>query len=332
MLRFRNCSLFLEMAEGSSCLSRNQKPIIVCIVILLIITILLTCILVPLHFSYVDYDELAFQKDTLNNDVDESQVYDGGRYGWGITKRPLKFPGVFQRIAYRGNDLLVFADNGLEFRIEGDLWYHLNETNLSDIYGDMQRNYEPQFRDAAKSAIKNTATQFSAEDFFQNRELVSKTMLININTALRPLHMQIYSYKFILLQVGFPDITRNKFLQTAVQELENDRAILDRDVQLIETETQRQVALVEANITITVQRASAQAEVIIKSAEFQAFKINQNAIGEGLGILLNELNVTDSNSQQELFNLLGIRDNPTHVKLISGANMGSNLIINTQNQ
>ena len=76
-----------------------QKKVWVPVSVVLFIGVILTIALVPASFSYVEYDELALKKNTVSNKVDNSIVYENGRYFWGVSVEPLTFPSKYQLIS-----------------------------------------------------------------------------------------------------------------------------------------------------------------------------------------------------------------------------------------
>lgn len=185
--------------------------------VIVFIGLLLMCILLPLSFSYIDYYDIAFKKNTVTNDVIENKVYGVGRYLWSPSHTPFKFSSVYQRISYRGSDLLVFSKRGLEFQIEVDAYYKINQTNVIPIFKDFGQGYDERFRDAIKASIKNTAPLFTLEEYLTQREKITRVMHNDVNKNLHSLHIHIEPYKFTVLRINFPDAIKNKSLQTAVQ-------------------------------------------------------------------------------------------------------------------
>jgi len=291
------------------------------------IGVILVVILVPLSFSYVDYDELAFRRNTLSNFVDQDEVFHNGRYFWGLTSRPLTFPSIFQRFEYRGTDLEVFSAGGLAFMLDVDLYYRLNPSDLSNIFTDFGTEYDSRIRDEAIASIKNTATMFSVDDFVINRPQIVDRMFENLNRDLEQVHVQIEPEKLLLRRIIFPDNIRTIFLRTAVQDLENNRAILQRDVDLFNIETQQFVESIRANVTIVNQTATSLAQATVLNARAQADEIRQEAIGTGLDIFFTTLNFQDPTSRERIFELYSIIDSQNGARVIVGD--GLNVLINS---
>ena len=143
-------------------------------------------------------------------------------------------------------------------------------------------------------------------------------MFNEINTDLSEVHLQIDPHKFLLKRIDFPPNIKDKFLRTAVQDLENDKALLQQEVDLINKKTEQMIEEIQANITIVNQLASAQADAIIKTAEADASKIIQEATGDGINYLFEQLNVTNSLDRDKMFQILTILDNENDPKVLIG--------------
>ena len=317
--------------ELSSLLTRDfwlQKKVWVPASVLLIIGVILTVALVPPSFSYVGYNELAFKKNTISNKVDNSTVYENGRYFWGVSVEPLTFPSKYQLIAYKGNDLLIFSTIGTEFPIEVDVYWKFANENLAKIFGKFGKDYNKPFTDKIKASIKNTAPKFTVDQYIANRSYIAETMLNDINTDLSEVHLHINPHKFLLKRIDFPSNIKDKFLRTAVQALENAKALLQQEVELINKETEELIEEIQANITIVNQLAKAQADAIIKSAEADASKIIQEATGDGINYLFEQLNVTNPMDRDKMFQILTILDNENDPKVLIGE-LGALLTVST---
>jgi frataxin-like iron-binding protein CyaY len=276
----------------------------------------------------VDYNEIAFKKSTTDNRVDTSRSYHTGRYFWGLTTTAVRFPSVYQHISYRNNDLLVFSKQGLEFALECDVFYLLDESELPAIFSEFGLAFNSRLYDAVKASIKNTAPEFEVNDYLNNRTEIADIFLSNLNTDLEVLHVTVRPYKFLLQYLDFPDNLKQKFLSTAVQETNNQKALLQQQVDLIQKETDQLVEAIQANITIIAQNGTSTADVLIKNAQSLANNILLSATGQGLSFLFDELEMTNSTDRKKLFELMTLLDSQTNPRVIVG-DFGGNIIIGT---
>jgi len=314
------------------------------------IIILLLVILISLSINYVEWNQIAFKKNTVTNTVDRTEYYKNGRYFWSPSEEPLVFPSVYQNITYRGDDLMVAsggedenntASAGLEFGIECNIYYRLNASNLNDIFNDFGTAYHIQFEDTIKASIKNTAPEFTVDDYINNRQQISNRMLEEINNDIgEKLHIQIQPHHFILLDVIFPNRVLKKFEATVAKDLEIDKSILTRAVELYKKGTEELVSEIRAEITILNETteakatsivqtgtaiaeaikidAEAKARAIILNSEAESVRINEEALGSGVNRMMKLLNITTTETRIKLFQLFTIMDNPGSEKIIIG--------------
>ena len=313
------------------CCSVPALFIWICLSCCLVVGILLTVILIPLSFSYVEWNELALRKNSLTNKVDRSEVFANGRYFWGLTISPLIFPSTFQLISFRGQDLAVFAGAGdqnrsagagLEFFIEADIWYRLDRDLIPEIFNDFGTIYHDRLVDAIRASIKNTAPEFSVDDFVSRRPTIAHQMWLELNKDLTDLHLRIEEDKFLLNSIYFPNSLILKFQETVLKKLSIDQALLNRDVNLYQKGTEELVQAIEANITVIQQTGLAQAEAVVLEANATSVRIYQEALGIGLQQLVSSLNITDSKTRTKMFQLFTILDNPQAEKVIVGDDQG----------
>lgn len=59
-----------------------------------IVAATLILVLVPLSYSYVEWNQFALKRNTFTNQVDYNQVYGNGRYYWGLQVQPATFQSM----------------------------------------------------------------------------------------------------------------------------------------------------------------------------------------------------------------------------------------------
>jgi len=282
------------------------------------LALLLLVIMLPLSFTYVEFNEVAFKKSTIDNLVDTDNSYGAGRYFWGLSTTAVTFPSVYQRIDMRDGDLLIFSSAGSEFVIECDVYYRLALDRLPIIFREVGLNFHERFSGAVRASIKNTAPEFTVDDYIKNRTVIADRMFIKLREDLAALNQDIIPYKFLLLSFEFPPELRSKFLDTAVQEQLNKKAQFQQEVDLIQKSTEQLLEAVRANRTIIIQNGTATTDVLIKNAQADADKIRLEATGQGISDLFTTLSITDANDRKMLFDLLTILDIHSTPQLIIG--------------
>jgi len=284
-------------------------------------------ILILVSLNSVEWNELAFKKNTITNTVDRDQVYTYGRYFWGVSTEPLVFPREYRKITFRGNDLMVFAGSGqenntaaagLEFGIECDVYYRLTQENLKEIFNDFGTAYHDRFVDAIRASIKNTAPEFSVDNYVTERQKIAERIRSELNNDLENLHLTIDPHKFLLLQIKFPKTVLDKFQATVMKKLEIDKEILSRTVGLYQKGTEELVNQIRANISVINREATATAQAVVLEAEATSIKIHQEALGRGINQMMSRLNITNPETRSKVFQLYTIEDNTGSGRVLLG--------------
>jgi regulator of protease activity HflC (stomatin/prohibitin superfamily) len=225
---------------------------------------------------------------------------------------------VYQELSYRNGDLRVFSQGGLEFDLECDVFYRLEEENLPAIFKDYGLAFKDRLYDAVKASIKNTAPEYTVNDYLKNRTLIEDEFLTRLNADLESMHIDVKAHKFLLQYFDFPENLKQKFLSTAVQEQVNQKALLQQEVDLIQKGTDHLVEAIQANITIIAQNGTSTADVLVKNAQALANAIQLSATGKGLAYLFSELNMTDVGDRKKLFEFMSILDSVSKPRVIVG--------------
>jgi hypothetical protein len=123
--------------------------------ITLFVSLILLLVLLPLSFSYVEYDEYALKKHTVENTVETDSTYDVGRYYWGVDRTALPFSRHFQKVT---ETFSIFPTNGLEFDVDVVFWYRIQKENLGQLYKAFGTSFDSQVRNRANAKIKNVGT------------------------------------------------------------------------------------------------------------------------------------------------------------------------------
>lgn len=309
-------------------------------VIIGVILVVLIVVIVPLivtSLGDVEWDQFAFRKNTVTNLVDRSRVYTFGRHMWGPSTTSVVFPRYYQLIEFKGNDLQVFAGKGnntmdqnstttagLEFAIECSIWYRLNENNLADIFDSWGLTYHDRFVDAVRASLKNTAPEFSVDDYVERLREIETRLFQEVNKDLMDLKIQIEKGKLVLKRVSFPGSVLGKYEETVLKKVEIENEILKRDVELFEKETEEILEGIRGNMTLIMTDANATADAVVLEASAAVVRIRQEALGRGINHMMKRLNITDEVTRNKVFQLYTIEDNVSKEKILLGD--GNNLI------
>jgi hypothetical protein len=260
--------------------------------VLMFIGGLLILILVPLSFSYVEYDEYAFKKNEIENDVDTNRIYTNGQYGWGINYEPLTFPRTYQKEELK---LAIFPSNGLEFSIDIVFFWRVRKDELPLLFKAFgQSSYTGQVQSRANAKIKNRAPDFTIEQYISERPLITRELHKALKEELNLIYIEAPADKFFLIDVTLPEAIRKKDLDAAVQKQKNLEQQNRQTADLVRKETERLEEQIRANITLVALTAESQSETIVSNAWAAGNRTVDDADSSGTQAFFSALSVTDA--------------------------------------
>lgn len=266
--------------------------------VLIFVTCLLLLILIPISFSYVEWDEWAFRKDVYNNKVHLSDVYTNGRYFWGIGKTKLTFSNLYHQ---EEAEFSIAASNGQEFNLFIKYNWRPKKNELKNIYLKFGTTISQQVSNRANSAIKNVAPTFTINEYIQNRTTIPNTLYASLFAELSNIGVDVPREGFHLHDVDIPDKVTEINLNTAVQSQTN---ILRYNEQLavgVRAETERLDQEIRANTTFLNLQTDAQISRLVVDAKTESNRITAEADGNGIKDLFTSLNVTDEETKKKFF-------------------------------
>lgn len=257
---------------------------------------------VPWAFVYVEYDEMAFKKNSFNNEVDTSAVYREGRYFWGWQGSAIRFPSTFQFVDFSGSEYLsCFTSDGLDVHVEASFQYKLIESELQQMFARFSLNYESQIKNVGKSAIKNAIIQFKLEDLIQNRRTVSRKIYQQLATDLSNIHASVPTSKFQLRKMKLPSRIIDKYIGNSVLIQETKRDAFQNIADLIRANTTVQKFTIDAQSRRVLEQAKAEAELIKNRAAYEARAMVAEAEGKGYAKLFQTIGITNNPVLQQKF-------------------------------
>lgn len=265
--------------------------------IMFFIGILLTCILVPLSFGYLSYDEMGLLKGRINGKVDTSTVYVQGRHVIGPAYTFQKYPSSAQTI-YQPSVSLVSSDK-LETDIAITIIYFIDPKQLGQLQQEFNLRYATVVQSRALSAIKNAGVQFTTQQFFQNRSLVTDTLHAAIKADLETnLYVKVPFFYIGLLNI--PPLVSQKQSQTAIQNQINAQQQYENQASLVRKDTTTLANALLNNGTIIQQQATAEAASQISQASSSAYQTVETARSQSLQNLFTTLCVTNSTHMSQI--------------------------------
>jgi regulator of protease activity HflC (stomatin/prohibitin superfamily) len=285
---------------------------------LFLIAVIVVCVTVPLSYHYIEYDEMAFNKDIYGT-TDFSKVLHQQRLFLPLTHTVVKFPTTYRPVSYLksdGTNLRIFSDTGLEFDIDVVFYYRLIDTNLTFVYRTYNKNYNDQIVNIAKSVIKDTAVHYSSDDYVSKRLEIRYAFATAVKSKLESdVGVEIPIEYFILLNVVYPDNLIAINLES-VKEVQNNELLANQQqVNVIIAQTAAMVANITAQTQYLLANANILANQTIVNSQSTATNIVQSANGIGISNVIDMLNMTDSPQKTEFIELLLLLDatNPRYL-------------------
>jgi hypothetical protein len=269
--------------------------------IVTLIGIILICVLVPMHFSYIDVNHIGFQKSksgTVNTDV----TFGRGRYGWGVTKKAVQFDSTWQRVAYlESKRPAVFTDAG-EILIGIVFYYHVTKEGMSTTYKKFGTNYPLTIEKQALDAIKNTATNFSITEYQTMREVIAQEFYVAVNRTLTTLaDVSVPREGFFLDHIDLPERVLDKRLDLfATEQLQLTQQYELRNQQY-RRETLENTTRIEQRQSIVRSQSHVDAQGLRQNAQGRATSLLQIEIGRQLQNMIASLGLgSNANATRRL--------------------------------
>lgn len=257
-------------------------------------------------FTYVEYNEYAFKKSTTTNKVDQSEVYDNGRYLWGFNHKKVVFPKLFQ---LQELNLSVANEEGVMINIAVSFWYRLPKEDLSSIYSRYGTNYQTQLNSIARAAVRNTAVDFSVNRFLDNRSIVRDQIAENVSLSLSAMFIDCPSYTVQLNEIEFSATLLATRLNAAITLENNLKKEYEKQAAEIRAETEKLVESYSANTTVITRTAEANKTASIETAQAKYDEIIAEARGYGLASTMAALGIVNETEKARFLKLMAILDN-----------------------
>lgn len=269
-------------------------------------------------FVYVEYDEFAFKKSTTTNKIDQSEVYQNGRYLWGFDHTKVPFPKLFQR---QELSLSVANEEGVAVVIAVSFWYRLPKEHLSDIYSAYGLEYSTQMTSIARAAVRNSAVAFSVDEFLTNRSEVRELIAENLPTALAEMNIDCLGYTVQINEITFSAELLETHLESAITLENNLKKGYEQEAQEIRAETEKLVEEYSANTTVITRTAQANKTASIETAQAKYDEIITQARGHGMADTMGALGIEASAEKARFLKLMAVLDNDASriIEISSGA-------------
>jgi regulator of protease activity HflC (stomatin/prohibitin superfamily) len=275
-------------------------------------------------FWYVSYSQYALRRNTYSG-VDLTPTFTEGRYFQTLVNSMVYFPSTYQEVTFESK---TFAENGLEFDCQITFYYRLPKDSVGSIYNKYSTSYDTRVVNNAKQVAKNVASTFSVDNFLSNRTYIERKIAIELEPYLLDT-VGVYAPAdyFKIINIVFPETLMSKSLETAVALQNNQVQSYQQEVDLIEADTQKLKATIDAQTSRTIEYAKNQATQIITNAHSKATQILLVARSDGIDTVCNELEINSSDSKNKLTKVFAVMDNLNNITMLSNVKGGTLLQI-----
>lgn len=321
----------------------------------LVVCVLLVVILIPLSFSDIEYYQIAFKQQRSTGTVFTEKVYLSGRYFVGPDFKFKTFQADAHFVEFTLQDLDIASKDKLNIKMRANMQYFLREEDLVDLNKRFDKGYEPIVQNTAKTAIKNTAKDFTTEQYRHSRELVEQALFKAVRRALGGTccrkdclkyqcdnECKTYSTctiddKGLFVDVRFfqmhdvyiTEKLKGRWLGQVVEREDKEKAEFIQREQIERKKTEQKKQEIINKIQEVKENAAANVTVITAEADAKSLQFVEDARNQGLQLLYSSLNFTNEqhkasfNYLRTLRNHKNIRLHVNFASLISGPNKGS---------
>lgn len=237
-------------------------------------------VLISVSVKTVDQMENCLRYNWLSNSVDEAPYTEPGMHWVGWNAQLVCYPNFNQYVYFRGAingdpaaiyrpPIHVRTSDGLSVNISMEFVYTLPAPGLQNLYllsaedrfDDLDNSrrtndgYKHIMMNLAEGALDNKATEFTANQFYNDRIGVQIAFLEAVSTTLSTaLNIEVGNLQ--LQPANFPEAFANSIIETQVQL--QDQFVADQE-QITEL-VQKQTALEQAQLLAARARVEAEAE------------------------------------------------------------------------
>lgn len=253
----------------------------------------ITVLLISLSFSRLHYYEFGLVQRRSTGTVYRDAVYSSGNHFLGPDYRFITFPAVAQTIEFEKLSVWTKSsevDAGTAMLLDVSFQYFLIKDELPSLYETVAMNYEGLIKNLALNTLKNNATQFSADQWVQNRRMIQDRMRRVVNDALRSAHTRCSLLQ--LRKVEFPPSFVDRRLDAAIQGQRNAEESYKQTATITRATTSKLSLEIENEALLVERTAEAQAALIEARAQNKKKDFEQRSRSEGLALVTEALGIS----------------------------------------
>ncbi len=280
------------------------------------IAILMVCIMVPLSFHYIQYNEYAFVRNKFGK-TDTGEVITQGRYFYPLTHDVIRFPATYTEVRFVGdNAQSIFTKEGYQILLSISFWFKIPPESLAHIYNKYSLNYKNSIINEAKLIIKNlagtanTGLNVELEKYITDRRNISQTIADYLSRELyNEFGIDVPTEYVKLMFIGIPNTLVSQYSRTVEQVQKNQLEQNKQALEQIKAETQTIVTNIFVQTEFILSSAKIDADRIVMNSKSLANNIVTSSRGKGLKIMMDKLNITSQDDINRFIRIMSLGEN-----------------------
>lgn len=228
-------------------------------------SLLMLVIMLPLSFSYIEFDQYGFMISTYSRAVvsgDDPLL--PGRYYNGLTREMVTFPK--RSFMLFMNNTSARTTDGLQFQIDVVLQIKFKRETLRSIYrqyGNRQDHLSHILRTVCSAAANDVLSQYTGDIVLENRLLVVSKLEVEINQSVEALGF--YVIRTYIHSLGIPDALGDRMIDVVGTQLEIVLAKEKQKLETIKAISDQQTAIIMANLKAHRDKKAAEVRTVVAS-------------------------------------------------------------------
>lgn len=165
------------------------------------------------------------------------------------------------------------------------------QEHIYDLYMKFGPSYSPVFEKSATDVLTDIATNYTAYDFFVDRQKIGTSMQAALDKTFQRDNFATIDF-FQLRSVDLPDKFEDAIQATEVKKQDIEKAKAEKNRAIIELETLKIQAEFQKNITVNLAEGEASAITAQNKADVDSFKLVQEAQSQAYQALKDKLGLS----------------------------------------
>mmetsp|Transcript_14945 Transcript_14945/g.26865 ORF Transcript_14945/g.26865 Transcript_14945/m.26865 type:complete len:304 (-) Transcript_14945:242-1153(-) len=232
-------------------------------------------VLIAMSFSALHATETGLDYNYVTKQIHPDPYYSGLHF-IGFTNRFIRFPNTFQNIQYStsNHDLLhTRTSDGLPLTLGISFQYTLILDKLHDLYMNFELKYPDVLFNVAAHIIANTASKYSAYNFFNDKQTIAYSMQKELNDYLpERLFLTVEALQILLVQL--PHQFEDAILESIAVKQNITRTEKAKANMMVAFQTRVMASEQQANQTIALAKGEAKRIMAEQVAKAKVVKQN----------------------------------------------------------